>query len=395
MIRIAFVKFGGLANGGTEKYLQNIAMSLPKDQFDVTYFYCDAAPYIGADWKHPDTDPVRQKLMEQAGIRLVKFNVEAKDITNPIHTWVNTDFWSHFKEEDFDIVQSGIAGHREYPFYLIKNTPIVHSIHLTNMWHNQDNIAAIVHVSNHSKEAWINAGSPSHKHHVIYPSIQSAPEKKSEGVASIRKTIGLTEDTIIFGMHQRVDDGIWSPIPLQAYAMAQADNTAFVILGGSDKYAEQATLMGLHNFIQLEPTADQKAIWGFLAALDVYCHGRADGENNSQCIGEAMAMGLPIISHQAPSMGQAEQIGDIQKDGCGIVAVDWQQYGKFMMQLTADATLRKELSLRAKARWQNLYSPSSINNKWVELYTNIVQTNKVYRADDQWLNDWVGEEEEQ
>ena len=53
--KIAFIKFGGMAIGGTEKVLQTIASELPKDQYDVD-FYCDSAPYIGSDYKHLDTD---------------------------------------------------------------------------------------------------------------------------------------------------------------------------------------------------------------------------------------------------------------------------------------------------------------------------------------------------
>ena len=55
--RIAFIKFGGLAAGGTEKHLQTLACNLPPDKFDITYFYCDSAPYIGNDFVHLDTDP--------------------------------------------------------------------------------------------------------------------------------------------------------------------------------------------------------------------------------------------------------------------------------------------------------------------------------------------------
>ena len=39
MIKIAFVKFGGMSIGGTEKYLQTIASHLPKDQFEVDFYY--------------------------------------------------------------------------------------------------------------------------------------------------------------------------------------------------------------------------------------------------------------------------------------------------------------------------------------------------------------------
>ena len=38
MIKVAFIKFGGMANGGTEKYLQTIAAHLPKDEFEVDFF---------------------------------------------------------------------------------------------------------------------------------------------------------------------------------------------------------------------------------------------------------------------------------------------------------------------------------------------------------------------
>ena len=37
MIKIAFIKFGGMANGGTEKYLQTIAAHLPTDEFDQRF----------------------------------------------------------------------------------------------------------------------------------------------------------------------------------------------------------------------------------------------------------------------------------------------------------------------------------------------------------------------
>ena len=78
-IKVAFIKFGGMANGGTEKYLQTIAAHLPKDEFDVDFFYCDAAPYIGSDFKHLDTDESRVEYTKSHGVNLIKFDVEYKD----------------------------------------------------------------------------------------------------------------------------------------------------------------------------------------------------------------------------------------------------------------------------------------------------------------------------
>ena len=68
MKRIAFIKFAGLAAGGCEKYLQNIACILSKsDEFEVDYFYTNAAPYINwnSPFVHPDNDESRKKIMEE------------------------------------------------------------------------------------------------------------------------------------------------------------------------------------------------------------------------------------------------------------------------------------------------------------------------------------------
>ena len=119
-----------MANGGTEKYLQTIAAYLPKDLFEVDFFYCDAAPYIGSDFKHIDTDQSRVEYCKSNGINLIKFDVGFKNVTISTHDWVDTNFWEVFNESDYDIIQTGRSGHPEYPFIHIINTPIVDSIHL-------------------------------------------------------------------------------------------------------------------------------------------------------------------------------------------------------------------------------------------------------------------------
>ena len=73
--RIAFIKFGGMAFGGTEKVLQTIASELPKSRYIVDYFYCDSAPYLGSDYQHIDTDIRRIEYCQEHGVNLIKFNV--------------------------------------------------------------------------------------------------------------------------------------------------------------------------------------------------------------------------------------------------------------------------------------------------------------------------------
>ena len=45
----------------------------------MDYYYCDATPYIGSDFKHPTTDILNIEPMKKAGVNLIKFEVEKID----------------------------------------------------------------------------------------------------------------------------------------------------------------------------------------------------------------------------------------------------------------------------------------------------------------------------
>tara|TARA_R100000353_G_scaffold19439_1_gene17950 strand:- start:42 stop:1139 length:1098 start_codon:yes stop_codon:yes gene_type:complete len=361
-IKVAFIKFGGMANGGTEKVLQTIASELPKDQFIVDYFYCDSAPYIGSDFVHPDTDPSRVQYVKDNGVNVIKFNVEFKDLTTGTHDWVNTNFWELFDEEKYDVIQTGRSGHPEYPFTLINKTPIVDSIHLSGMAENKHNTVKTVLISKEQKERWIMSGGPADKAEII-PNPLRIPDV---GDINYREEFGW-QDKFVFGLHQRRDNHIFSPIPLEAYDEIEDDNTAFLLLGGSENYQKQARDLGLKNFKHLPPVGELEPIHKFLNTLDVYAHGRSDGEQCSCAIIEAMSHGLPVISHTAPSMGQLEQIGD-----AGKVTNDYQEYSEVMVDMIDDKNYYNECAQNSKKRYNEIYKLETIIKKYADIYRGVI-----------------------
>ena len=362
-IKVAFIKFGGMANGGTEKYLQTIAAHLPKDIFEVDFFYCDAAPYIGSDFKHIDTCPTRVKYCEEHGVNLIKFNVAFKDVTKPTHDWVKTNFWDVFNEEDYDVIQTGRSGHPEYPFCMIHKTPIVDSIHLAGMAERKANVPMTVLVSDEQMNRWVGAGGDPNCCMVIPVPVEVPQETKD--TQSYREELGL-ENTFVFGMHQRNDKNIFSPIPLEAYDEIESDETAFLILGGSSNYRKQAKDLGLKNVHFLDTTSDVDLIHKFLNTLDVYSHGRSDGEQCSSSIIEGLSHSLPIISHSAPSMGQVAQIGD-----AGKVVNDYLEYANVMRDLLCDDKYYEQCAENASKRYNTIYNVDSIIEKFIELYKTV------------------------
>ena len=350
-----------MAFGGTEKVLQTIASELPKNKYEVDYFYCDAAPYIGSDYKHIDTDPTRIEYCLENGVNVIKFNVEFKDITTPTHDWINTDFWDYFDENNYDIIQTGRSGHPEYPFHMINKTPIVDSIHLSGMAENKANSLKTVLISNEQRQRWIASGGPVERA-VTIPNPLKIPDV---GSINYREEFGW-QDKFIFGLHQRRDNNIFSPIPLEAYDEIETDDTAFLLLGGSENYQKQAKDLGLKNFKHLPTTGELEPIHKFLNTLDVYAHGRSDGEQCSCAIIEAMSHSLPVISHTAPSMGQAEQIGN-----AGKVVDNYEQYSNVMIDMLYNKNYYDRCVSNSKKRYEDVYKLDTVIKKYIEIYKEV------------------------
>jgi len=362
-IKIAFIKFGGMANGGTEKYLQTIASHLPKDEFDVDFFYCDAAPYIGSDFKHLDTDVSRVEYCKSHGVNLKKFKVQYKDVTKSTHDWVNTDFWEHFNEEDYDVIQTGRSGHPEYPFTMINKTLIIDSIHLAGMGEDKANVYKTVLISEEQKSKWIAAGGDSSRGEIIPVPVEIPDYNQS----SYLEEFGW-KDKFVFGMHQRNDMHIFSSIPLEAYEEIQNDDTAFLILGGCSNYRKQAKDYKLKNVKFLDTTSDISLIHKFLNTLNVYAHGRSDGEQCSSSIIEGMSHSLPMISHTAASMGQKEQIGN-----AGKVVEGYEDYANEMNKLMHDKKYYAQCVYNCNKRYKQIYNVPSIISKFIKLYKEVAE----------------------
>lgn len=348
-IKIAFIKHLGLVTAGTEKFLQTIAAGLPKDEFEVDYYYA-----------HPDDIPPdegRVKYLHDNGVNLIEFNA-SKPRVHRGKIWLDeTNFFEVFKGAD--LIQTGRCGLFEEPFCSIKNIPIIDSYHYVVGVDNQYNVARAMHISEFSKRKWIEVGGDENRivmvsHPMIIP--------KTEFI-DYRQELRL-ENNFVFGFHQRNDDAIFSDIPLRAYKEVENDNNAFVLLGGGKKYKEQAKELGIKNIYFLPHTGDVNKIHSFLQILDVYAHGRRDGELNSTAIAEAMYYGKPIISHISDAFnGHVECIGN-----AGTVANSVEEYVNCLKKIEADKVFYSEVSNNALKQFNRLYAYEPQMQNIIDIY---------------------------
>lgn len=363
-IKVGAYKFCLGADGGSEKFLQTVLANLPKDKFDVDAYYTNAAPYLGSDWVHPDNNPENLEYLRKNGVNLFPVHVDNKDIRQPNHPWVGTNFYDIFDESKYDVLVTVRAGHRESPTCELTSKPIIEIVTLPNMADNQSNIFKSVHISEFQKQSWIQAGGNPAKATVI-PLISETIKQSGE---DLKTELKIPENDFVFGFHQREDDGIFSPISLEAYKNVMTDSTWFVIMGGSKLYSRFAEANGLKNFVQLPFSGDESVKDKFLATLDVYAHARKDGETFGLAIAEAMSYGLPILSHAAPAMGHVETIGD-----AGFVCKTIEEYSSYMKMLSEQHTNEfhnaySSLARKAKERFDSEYSVKSMIKKFVTIF---------------------------
>lgn len=284
-IRIAFVKYGGMAVGGTELNLQVVAMGLPKDLFEVDYYYCDAAPNIGLSAKPPLTDPDRLAVMRASGVRVIQFHVGARDLRTNTHDWVDTDFWDIFPAGHYDLVQTGKAGPAEYPFVRMQER-VVELVALA--WCGVDrspNIVWSVHPSSWQRTEWCRMGGAVTRSCVI-PNPAVIPAAGD----NLRQELGIPEQAVVAGLLQRNDNAIFSAIPLESFACVFRPDRHFVIMNGGSRYREQAQKLQLANVHFLPQQGRYERVSAFFRTIDFFAHGRKDGETYGTVLAEALAI---------------------------------------------------------------------------------------------------------
>ena len=362
-IRVAFIKFGGLAVGGSELWQQKIAANLPKEFYDVDYYYCDTSPLLGTDFKPGKTDPDRLKYMHDHNVNLIKFNVKAVNYRLHYHPWIGTDFWKIFDQKKYDLVQTVKAGPREYPFYLI-NLPVVEIVALANRPDKSANIAWSFHSSSWQRNVWLKKNGS-----VERSSVLPAPLDKPHTTENYREELGIPDDAIVAGFHQRADDNIWSYIPLKAFSLCQNPNWHFVMKGGSALYKKQAQELSLKNIHFLPMDGDNMKVSKFLNTLDIFAHGRRDGETFGAVIAEAIIHGKPCLSHASETglNAQKETMGT-----AGLFATDEKDYIEKLHALFSDKTLRDRLTLEAQKN-SGTYSIENTIKSVIEVYAEVLK----------------------
>jgi len=357
-IKIAFIKYDGMGAGGTERWLQNLAVGLNKDIFDVDYFYTGNA------------NPDRLEFLTKNNINTIHIKSNGK--TSGYGEWIDTDLFEKFNENDYDIIQNAIAGEKEWPFFTFKK-PVVESVHLDYGVNHCPNVYHTFVLSKWNQNKWAKMGGIKSMSSVV-PLGVTMPTVSGD----LRAELKIPKNAIVSGFHQRVDDNIFSEMPIYAYKANEAENHYFIIMGGSKKYTALAQKLNLRNFIQLEHSANKERLEKFLNTLDIFAHGRKDGETLGYVIIEALLHRVPCIVHDAPSKAQRETIGP-----GGFFVKTQDEYNEKLNLLLRDSALRKSLAdagfKYAKQKFIDTNYVKKVEQKYIDIVAHPIKNKMICR----------------
>jgi len=125
----------------------------------------------------------------------------------------------------------------------------------------------------------------------------------------------------------------------------------------------------LKNFIQIDFENNLNTEEIFLNTLDVFAHGRKDGETFGLAIAEAMRNSLPIISHKnVYNNAQVETIGN-----GGVVVSSLNQYVRVMKKLKNNKKFYKKLSYNSRSRYLDQFEATKVIRKIEDLYFEVIR----------------------
>lgn len=140
----------------------------------------------------------------------------------------------------------------------------------------------------------------------------------------------------VLGRLTRPDPGKWSPLALHILPALRREMPHFRyhIIGGTSEAERYVREHGLTDNVRfLPPVRDDAALAAFFNGLSLLAHANDTGESFGLAIAEAMAAGLPVVTHPCPGLRDNAQLELVEHGVTGLVAHTTEEYVQAVLHL--------------------------------------------------------------
>lgn len=177
------------------------------------------------------------------------------------------------------------------------------------------------------------------------------------------------------GRISRPDPGKWSRLALDFLPLLVRDfpDFAYHVIGGipeAEDYVRQHGLSG--NVFFHDPVATDAEICSFLDTVSVLAHANDTGESFGLVIAEAMACGLPVITHPSEGLRDNAQLELVDHGITGLVARTADEYANALKYCYTHPDKAREMGLAGQEKAARLFRAQTVTRQLETVYRELL-----------------------
>lgn len=188
-----------------------------------------------------------------------------------------------------------------------------------------------------------------------------------------------------FGRISRPDPGKWSSLAMDILPRTRSllgdelySQLQYNIIGGipsAFEFVRKNKLQKIVNF--LPPLLTDQELSKFFNSISFLAHANDTGESFGLVIAEAMAAGLPVITHPSAGMRDNAQLELVDHGETGFVAENADDYAKAVAYLISNPEKALIMGEKGREKAQRLYDSKVITSKLERIYRDLLKSKKI------------------
>lgn len=177
------------------------------------------------------------------------------------------------------------------------------------------------------------------------------------------------------GRVSRADTGKWSPLALDMlpHLARMVPGFTYRVIGGTPEAREWVRANGMDAHVEfLDPVSTDEELGAFFDTVNILAHANDTGESFGLCIAEAMAAGLPVVTHPCAYPKDNAQVELVEYGRTGLVASSAEEYAQAIAWLLRNPDKAHEMGEAGRTKAHRLFRAQAIAKRLESIYDELV-----------------------
>lgn len=185
------------------------------------------------------------------------------------------------------------------------------------------------------------------------------------------------EPGFVIGRVSRADPGKWSPLAWEMFphVVRELPQARYRVVGAIPEAMDFFTAQGLSERVEcLPPLRNEAELAAFLASVDLLAHANDTGESFGLTIAEAMAAGLPVVTHPCPTPRDNAQLELVEHGREGLAATNAEDYARAVVHLLRNPEIARAMGRAGQDKARRLFRVQTLVRRLESIYDQILDS---------------------